>query len=542
MQTPLIQVSDDIRSNEKDRRRTTSIILLIVFITILMRGILIYPSNFTVDDAFITFRYAENIASGKGFVYNQGERVLGTSTPLFTLLLAFFAQIGLPTIWVARIINVAADCLTGILLFLLFRPYRFGLATLAALLYVLFPRVIVWSVSGMETSLYVFFIAAGLYTYHNEKFNLTGLFLALAFLTRADGIIFGLAILIDFVLRYRKFPTSMVLTSFALVLPWLIFSFAYFGSPIPNSVPGKKALYAGSMWETPKWKIFWEFLFLKTKVGFPLLLLALAGVYRILIKAKSYSIIALWCILYFVFFFFAETRIHMWYYVPFYLGYMSLVAFSLYYLFERGKDIWRRWLEFARNKKGDFQGIKALGFGILFLMTICAGFIYFQQIVRTYSFVAAEQVALESIHKQMGFWLLENTQPGDTVCAEDIGYLGYYSGRYILDQDGLISPQAIPFNKEMNRLDLLKKYKPKYFLIRFSGPYYSQVIESEWLKDHYEMMTIFGYNTPKPERGKLRLEDYFGDLCKYNVYKRKNLPTSTCPSPQQKEVTAGITI
>jgi hypothetical protein len=542
MQTAHTQRSDDVTWDEKERRRTTLIIILIVFVTIMMRGILVYLSDFTSDDAFITFRYAENIASGEGFVYNQGERVLGTSTPLFTLILAFFSQIGLPIIWLARIVNIAADCLTGVLLFLLFRSYRFGLGALAALFYVLFPRVIVWSVSGMETSLYVFFMAAGLYTYHRERFDLTGLFLALAFLTRMDGMIFGLAILIDFVLRYKKFPTRMILISFVLVLPWLVFSFAYFGSPVPNSVPGKRALYAGSMWATPKWKIFWEFLFLKIKVGFPLLLLALAGVYRILVKAKSYSVIALWCIMYFLFFFFAQTRIHTWYYVPFYLGYMSLVAFGLYHIFEKGKDIWRRGLKLAGDKKVSFPGVNVLGIYILSVMVLSAGLIYLQQMVRTYSFRAAEQVALESIHKQMGLWLVENTQPGDTVCAEDIGYLGYYSGRYILDQDGLISPQAIPFNKEMNRLGLLKEYKPKYFLIRFSGPYYSQVIESQWLKDNYEMITIFEYNTLKPKREGGTLEDYFGDLCKYNVYKRRNSPTSICPSPKQKEVTSGINI
>ncbi|MEW6648986.1 MAG: hypothetical protein AB1453_02220 [Chloroflexota bacterium] len=44
--------------------------------------------NFTQDDTFITYRYARNIARGYGFVYNPGEGVLGTTTPLYTLLLA----------------------------------------------------------------------------------------------------------------------------------------------------------------------------------------------------------------------------------------------------------------------------------------------------------------------------------------------------------------------------------------------------------------------------------------------------------------------
>jgi hypothetical protein len=49
-------------------------------------------ANWAYDDPFITFRYAENLALGNGFVFNVsasgGERVLSTTTPLFTLLLA----------------------------------------------------------------------------------------------------------------------------------------------------------------------------------------------------------------------------------------------------------------------------------------------------------------------------------------------------------------------------------------------------------------------------------------------------------------------
>ena len=42
----------------------------------------------SLEDGYITFRYALNIVRGNGFVYNVGERVLGTTTPLQTVLLA----------------------------------------------------------------------------------------------------------------------------------------------------------------------------------------------------------------------------------------------------------------------------------------------------------------------------------------------------------------------------------------------------------------------------------------------------------------------
>jgi arabinofuranosyltransferase len=504
----------------KDKGKTILIIILIIFTTLLVRGLLVYYSNYTADDSFITFRYAENIACGKGFVYNEGERVLGTTTPLYTLLLALLVKLGLPIVSVARIINIGADCLTGILIFLLLRKFKLGVATFAGIFYVLFPRVIVWSVSGMETSLYVLFIAASLYFYHKENFNLTFLFLGLIFLTRVDGVILGLAILVDFVLRYKKFPTKIVLGSFGVVLPWLIFSFIYFGSPLPNSVMDKKALYGGSIWETPKWRIFWEFLFLKTKIGWPLLALSLAGVYRVLTKAKSYTIIVIWTFLYFSFFFFSETKIHMWYYVPFYLGYLILVALGLDFVSEKAEGIWKNRLDLSRHKIGISLNLKIFRTILLSIVFILAGLIYFQQMKRTFRAVTAEQIALEGIHKEIGLWLLENTQPDDTVCAEDIGYMGYYSGRYILDQDGLVSPQAISFIKDRNHLGLLKRYKPAYFLSGFYGPYFSQAIRSKWFKKNYEKRATFNTYSVKPNRAKVSLEDLDFHVCEYNIYKR----------------------
>jgi MFS family permease len=505
---------------KKGKREIILIIILILLTTLLVRGLLVYYSRYTADDSLITFRYAENIATGKGFVYNEGEKVLGTSTPLYTLLLALLVKLGLPIGWMARIINIGADCLTGITIFLLFKKFKTGVATFAALFYVLFPRVAVWSVSGMETSLYMLFVALSLYFYHKQDFDLTSLFLGLTILTRMDGIILGLAILLDFVWRYKKIPVKIVLGSLAVVLPWLIFSIMYFGSPIPNSVPGKKALYEGTMWETPKWKIFWEFLFLKTKIGWPLLALSLAGVYRVLTRAKSYGILVLWTFLYLLFFFFSETKIHMWYYVPFYLGYLSLAALGLGLLFEKAEGICRKMVELSKHGKRIFPSLKILGMAFLSALCILVGLIYFRQMKRTFKAIAAEQLVLEGIHKQIGLWLLENTQPNDMICAEDIGYMGYYSTRYILDEDGLVSPQAIPFNRNRNRLGLLEKYKPPYFVIGFAGPYFSQVIQSEWFKNNYGKQATFNEGSVNLDRAKISLKDFDFRVCEYNIYKR----------------------
>ncbi len=43
----------------------------------LLLTVLAWSNRFIQDDAFISFRYAENLVQGKGLVYNEGERVEG---------------------------------------------------------------------------------------------------------------------------------------------------------------------------------------------------------------------------------------------------------------------------------------------------------------------------------------------------------------------------------------------------------------------------------------------------------------------------------
>src|SRR5713226_7338552 len=50
-------------------------------------------TNFTFEDAFITFQFARRLAAGEGFVYNSGEPIYGTTTPLFALLVAGWLKV-----------------------------------------------------------------------------------------------------------------------------------------------------------------------------------------------------------------------------------------------------------------------------------------------------------------------------------------------------------------------------------------------------------------------------------------------------------------
>jgi hypothetical protein len=72
-------------------------------------------SGFIFEDAYITYRYADNIAQGRGFVFTAGERVLGTTAPLYTLIFSVLGWIGIDIPTGSGVIFVASLGLVGVL-------------------------------------------------------------------------------------------------------------------------------------------------------------------------------------------------------------------------------------------------------------------------------------------------------------------------------------------------------------------------------------------------------------------------------------------
>ena len=81
-----------------------------------------------------------------------------------------------------------------------------------------------------------------------------------------------------------------------------------------------------------------------------------------------------------------------------------------------------------------------------------------------------EQNHMEAVHKAIGLHLAEYVEPEDLVAAEDIGYLGYFSGARILDRDGLVSPVAVPYNRSGNYLGLILDTAPDWVVVSRTSP------------------------------------------------------------------------
>jgi hypothetical protein len=71
-------------------------------------------------------------------------------------------------------------------------------------------------------------------------------------------------------------------------------------------------------------------------------------------------------------------------------------------------------------------------------------------------------------------WLDEHTETGDLIAVHDIGAVGYYAERPLLDLAGLITPEVIPFIDDADQLtDWMVKRQVSYaaFFADFSPTY-----------------------------------------------------------------------
>jgi hypothetical protein len=198
------------------------------------------------DDTFITFRYALNLALGHGFVFNDGERVLGTTTPLWTLLLAGFRSLGAPLPAVSLGVALLADALSALLILRLLRRLGFPLrvALGAAVLFLALFDDLSLARSGMETSLFILLVLAALGAMAEERLAVAGLAAALACLARPEGLALLPVLLVAGGLRWRgpegRRDVLQGALLFAVLLGgWALFATSYFGSVVPQSIIAK---------------------------------------------------------------------------------------------------------------------------------------------------------------------------------------------------------------------------------------------------------------------------------------------------------------
>ena len=242
----------------------------------------------TIDDAFITFRYARNLAHGDGLVFNLGERVEGVTSLSWTLLLAAVETLRLPVEPAAFALGVAFALLALRESYLLGRCLgaSAGACLAAVALVAVHGRFWLVAGNGLEGGLFAFLVVlVARKTVEGADARLIGVLLGLLFATRPESLLVLPAVLlyaafggtgsantVDAWLGNASNPrasakpesaaasdstglqvrtgslrrTSVIAAAAAVVIGGLtLWRLVYYGAPLPNSVSAKSVLSAG---------------------------------------------------------------------------------------------------------------------------------------------------------------------------------------------------------------------------------------------------------------------------------------------------------
>ncbi len=388
-----------------------------------------------VDDAFITYRYAENLASGNGFVYNPGEQILGTSTPLYTLLLAAADLLGISTLTASAALNLVGSVAVVVLTMLLAQQLSesFGAALLAALYLLLQGSFMRYTMAGMETPLYTCLILLTFWLILQERTQWAALVAALTALLRLDGVAVGGALFLADLLHHRRLRWRALLIYSLTLLPWTVFALLYFGTPIPHSMIAKQGHL--KTYSTSRYWI-WQTLF-TGRDGVPTTLLAmlpvgLLTIFRRRSWSQGWTTVVLWFLAYLTAYTLVGIDYYEWYIVPLYPLLAIFVGTGLYTLWA-ALSSWRTakpWPQLGRY----------VGGAVLLFWLIPYGQHTYVSIVSFQNYL----IDVEEPRNRAGRWIQAHTAPDATVYAGAIGHIGYYAERYIFDGAQLVTlPEQI---------------------------------------------------------------------------------------------------
>jgi len=424
--------------------------------------------GFPMDDAWIHQTYARNLAFYGEFAFIPGMPSAGSTSPLWTLLLVPGQWIGGAGIYIWTFL-LGFVCLTTLAL-VGDRLFRLMVTTtnvwlpVAGLLLVSEWHLVWAAASGMETTLYTAAILLILFLawWGNTPGWLLGLLIGVAVWVRPDAITLlgpvAWMICFEAVLKQERLKRLGWMFAGAIIPIgiFLMFNRTLSGSFWPTTFYAKQAEYAVLLQSSFISRYFRIATLPMVGIGI-LLLPGFIFQFWNIGKNRNWRLAALmlWWLGYCGVYAFRLPvgYQHGRYLIPampiyFLLGLSGSVA-----LFQsvRLTQLWKRRIKFASS-------ISVLMVSLAFLISG----------IRAY---AADVAVIESEMVDTARWIQVNTEPDALLAVHDIGAVGYYSQRKIVDLAGLISPEVIPFMRDEARLAEYLDAKRVDFLVTFPDWY-----------------------------------------------------------------------
>jgi hypothetical protein len=204
-------------------------------------------SSSLIDDAYISFRYARNLAGGHGLVFNEGQRVEGYTNFSWVLLSALAVRAGLSPTWVMPLVGVAAGIGVLVVVYREARamareeamPRRLAGVPAAALV-AASPSLAFYASTGLETALYTLFATIACAAIARRRAVPFALATVAAALTRPEAGLLAVVGMTRFAVARDRGPALRAGAILAAgLLPYLAWNVAYFGTLVPNTLAAK---------------------------------------------------------------------------------------------------------------------------------------------------------------------------------------------------------------------------------------------------------------------------------------------------------------
>jgi hypothetical protein len=451
-------------------------IFFLLSLALVLLYVMTADGGFPLDDSWIHQVYARNLGDNQEWAFISGEPSAASTSPLYTVLLSIAYTLNLPYAAWTHLLGAVALAVAGMLgarLAEIVRPNSRGIGWAAGLAMILSWHLIWAAASGMETIIFATFTLALIYLVWREfevehdgallRGVAFGAIAALATSTRPEGV--GLAGLCGAVmlLRLQREPKATLrwiagsALGFAVcITPYLLLNLSLAGGLLPNTADAKFVQHAPIRARYSFAERYGQLL-VPILAGGQLLLLpgVLMFVSSVLDRVR------------------ADLRqVRLLLPVLWFLVLVGLYAARLPAVYQHGRYVMPALPAFiVVGVVGMFDLVSMTRFSMwgrvisrTLAIAALVAFVYFAIVIGP----AAYKTDVQIIDEEMvanAHWIQDNLDPEELLAIHDIGAVGYFAPRPIVDIAGLVTPEVIDLiGNEQALWDYMRDHHAVYFM------------------------------------------------------------------------------
>lgn len=453
----------------------------------------VVDATFPGDDPLITLTFAKNLARGRGFVFNHGPPVLGTTTPAFAAAVAAVTAVGGVAPTTAALWLSVLGWIALVWVFLAFRA-AFGLNVWQA-------ASIGWLVSAqgwiehlsMEATSFALVLVVAAAMVFSRRWLWAGLSIALLFFIRGEGVLFGLiaGVVVLAAERTRtegqRSPTVLFSLGASIpVLLWSAYALPTFGAILPATLDAKMVQVASGLWAPFPVRLLHEWLpgwgvggfgRISTVLGYGLVFVGVASAVRVYRRLLVFPV---WAAVYATGYAVLGVPGYSWYRLPVFFG-LAVMA---------GLGLERTIVGIRGEGRSRRRTVGACALAAAVLAGVAHG------AIRSLQHPPRDTRA--ETYRALTRWLNDHADPGQSVAFFEVGALGYDTDLGVVDLVGLVTPSVLPHVLRRDFASGFWELQPEWFVDLQGSEFTRPILEHPMFGRCYEAVATFGHEQGRP--------------------------------------------